>query len=244
MPRKKITEIKYEINDPAVTRLKNYNINYVKRKRVEEKNRISQKVYKLVSMGQKIYEQGKREKEYFNRLGLFTLEEAYEIVKKNNVPISFRAFGGRVERKSIPSIKIGRKRFIPSLLLDYWISLYKDFYTVRSAFEKLKKYEKDLNLRAFIGRVEKGSIPSVKIGTQRWIPQDYINEYTKIVKNYHTVSTAMKELRKSGVKIRRNAFERRIDRGRIPHIKIGGKRFIPKDVVRQVIKLEIDRKKR
>ena len=243
MPRRKVTEIKYDINDSAVERLKNYNINYVKRKRSEAKAKISNRVYRLISMGQKLYEQGKREKDHFNKIGLYSLEEAYEIVKKNRIPISFRAFGGRVERKSIPSVKIGRKRFIPSLLLEDWISLYDEFYTVRDAFKKLKKYERDLNLRAFIGRVEKNSIPSIKIGTQRWIPKTYINEYAKVVKNYHTVSSAMNELRKNGIKIRRNAFERRIDRGRIPHVKIGGKRFIPKDVVKQVIKGELDRMK-
>ena len=241
MPKRKITAIEYEINDPAVEKLLNYNINYLKRKHVERNAKLSDRVYNIVSMAQRMYEQGKREKEHFKRIGLYTLEEAYEMVKKNGIPISFRAFGGRVERKSIPSVKIGRKRFIPALMLEEWINLHKNYYTVREAFEKLKNYEKDLNLRAFIGRVEKGSIPSLKIGTQRWIPKDYLDEYIKVVQNYHTVSSAMKELRKAGIKIRRNAFERRIDRGRIPHVKIGGKRFIPKEVVNKVIQLERER---
>ena len=42
------------------------------------------------------------------------------------------------------------------------------------------------------------------------------------------------EEKTSGIKIKRNAFERRLDRGRIPHVKIGGRRFIPEDVMREL----------
>ena len=64
--------------------------------------------------------------------------------------------------------------------------------------------------------------------------QDAIESLTHISTNYFSVSPAIKELHKTGIKIKRNAFERRLDRGRIPHVKIGGRRFIHEDVMREL----------
>ena len=48
-----------------------------------------------------------------------------------------------------------------------------------------------------------------------------------------------KELHKSGIKIKRNAFERRLDRARIPHVKVGGRRFIHDDVLKELVDKEV-----
>ena len=42
-----------------------------------------------------------------------------------------------------------------------------------------------------------------------------------------------------GIKIKRNAFERRLDRDRIPHEKIGGRRVIAKEVLGELITKEL-----
>jgi hypothetical protein len=110
---------------------------------------------------------------------------------------------------------------------------------VKDAFEILHQHENELNLRAFIGRVEKNTIPSVKINTQRWIPKDVVDSMVHISKNYYDVSQAINMLQSKGLKIRRNAFERRLDRNRIPHEKIGGRRVIAKDVVEELALKEL-----
>jgi hypothetical protein len=109
---------------------------------------------------------------------------------------------------------------------------------VKEAFEEYRKSNPRINFRAFIGRIEKGSIPSVKFGTRRLVPKDAVEALTHISTNYFSVSQAIKELHKTGIKIKRNAFERRLDRGRIPHVKIGGRRFIHEDVMRELMDKE------
>ena len=42
-----------------------------------------------------------------------------------------------------------------------------------------------------------------------------------------------------GIKIKRNAFERRLDRNRIPHEKIGGRRVIAKEVLDELVSKEL-----
>jgi hypothetical protein len=153
--------------------------------------------------------------------------------------ISFRAFGGRIERRSIPSVKVGKKRYIPMQSLEDILAVGKEFYSIREAYELYRKYNRMINYRAFIGRVEKSSIPSLKIGTKRLIPRDAIDSLSHIARKYYSVSEAIKELHVKGVEIKRNAFERRLDRNRIPHVKIGGRRFIPRDVIDELADKEI-----
>jgi hypothetical protein len=157
--------------------------------------------------------------------------------------ISFRAFGGRIERGTIPFVKVGRKRYIPISVLKDITKTKSDFYTVKEAFEEYKRANQKINFRAFIGRIEKGSIPSVKFGTRRLVPKDAVESLTHISSNYYTVSQAIKELYKGGIRIKRNAFERRLDRGRIPHVKIGGRRFIHEDVMKELVDKEVALKK-
>lgn len=170
---------------------------------------------------------------------MYSASAAYDYLKDNGVYISFRAFGGRIERGTIPFVKVGRKRFIPKSVLDDISNTKVAFYTVKEAFEEYGKTNSKINLRAFIGRIEKGSIPSVKQGTRRLIPRDAIEALTHISSSYYSVSEAIRELHKSGIKIKRNAFERRLDRGRIPHEKVGGRRFIHEDVLRELVDKEV-----
>ena len=136
-------------------------------------------------------------------------------------------------------MKVGRKRYIPKSVLDDITSTKSDFFTVKEAYEQYKKANPKINFRAFIGRIEKGSIPSVKFGTRRLVPRDAIDSLTHISSNYYSVSQAIKELHKEGIRIKRNAFERRLDRGRIPHVKIGGRRFIHEDILSELVNKEI-----
>ncbi|HIH18925.1 TPA: hypothetical protein HA225_03025 [Candidatus Micrarchaeota archaeon] len=238
MPRGKRIVIEKTIKDPVVTRLKGMKITDMKSKRAAVEKELHESISGIVVRAKELYSQDKLEKDRLKGMGLFTLEEAYEELRKGGVPLSFRAFGGRVERRSVHSEKIGSKRLIPKPVIQDWVALSNEYYSVKQAFNELKKYEK-LNLRAFIGRIEKNSIPSLKIGTQRWVPKSAIEGLSHICKNYYDVGDAVTEMSSRGIKIKRNAFERRLDRNRVPHEKIGGRRVIAKEVLEELISKEL-----
>lgn len=238
MPRGKRIVIEKVIKDPVVSRLKTAKLSEMKSKRAQTEKALHESISDIVGHAKDLYSQDKLEKERLRGMGLFTLEEAYEELKRGGVPLSFRAFGGRVERRSVHSEKIGNKRLIPKPVIQDWVALANEFYTVKQAFNELKKYEK-LNLRAFIGRIEKNSIPSLKIGTQRWVPKSTIEGLVHVCKNYYEVGDAVQQMTSKGIKIKRNAFERRLDRNRIPHEKIGGRRVIAKEVLDELVSKEL-----
>ncbi|MEM4633651.1 MAG: hypothetical protein QW275_00685 [Candidatus Anstonellaceae archaeon] len=238
MPRGKRIVIEKTVKDPVIAKLKSLKIADLKAKRAGKEKEMHESIKQIVERAKELASQEKMEKERLRSMGLYTLEEAYEELKKGGVNLSFRAFGGRVERRSIRSEKIGNKRLIPKPVIEDWVALSNEFYTVKQAYNELKKYEK-LNLRAFIGRIEKNSIPSLKIGTQRWVPKSAIESMAHICKNYYDVGEAVQEMNARGVKIKRNAFERRLDRNRIPHEKIGGRRVIAKEVLEELIAKEL-----
>jgi hypothetical protein len=239
MPRGKRIVIEKRATDPVVHRIKSVKLSDLKSKRNGREAELRENVGQIVRTASQLYEQDKLDKDKLRSLGLLTIDEAYDEVARAGIDISPRAFGGRVERRSIASHKIGKKRLIPKPTIHDWISLHKEFYSVKEAFETLSKHEDDLNLRAFIGRVEKNSVPSIKIGTQRWVPKDVIESLTHVAKNYYDVSQAIGVLQNKGIKIRRNAFERRLDRSRIPHEKIGGRRVIARDVMDELVSKEL-----
>lgn len=239
MPRGKRIVIERNEKDHIVQKIKSYKVSELKAKRKKTEGELNSNIGGLVRNANMLYQQDKLDKSKIHSMGLLSVDEAYDEVRRAGLGISARAFGGRVERRSIHSEKIGKKRLIPRPVISDWISLHRDFYSVKQAFEILQQHEEDLNLRAFIGRVEKGSIPSIKINTQRWIPRDIIDSMTHVAKNYYDVSQAIGFLQAKGLKIRRNAFERRLDRNRIPHEKIGGRRVIARDVVEELAAKEI-----
>ncbi|MEM4196728.1 MAG: hypothetical protein QXV64_01245 [Candidatus Anstonellaceae archaeon] len=240
MPRKKKFVLSKLPPDNVILKLKNFNISQLKTKRKQHENALLANVQKMVKEAEELYRQEKLDKQRLKSLGFLSLDEAYEEVKKSGIQISRRAFGGRIERGSIRSEKIGNRRFIPLPILHDWISINSSFYSVKKAFEILKEHEKDLNLRAFIGRVEKNTIPSIKINTQRLIPKEIVEALAHVSKNYLDVAEAVKFLHQNNVHIRRNAFERRLDRGRIPFIKLGGKRLISKAVLEELLRKELE----
>jgi hypothetical protein len=237
MPRGKRIVIEREINDDIVDSYRFMDIDKIKKERDSIEQSLSSSVANVFKAAQDLYK--KSEDEELEKKDLFSVQSAYEYLKNNDVLISFRAFGGRIERGTIPFVKVGRKRFIPRAVLDDIVNTKSEFYTVRDAFNEYKKFNSAINYRAFIGRVEKGSVPSVKLGTRRLIPANAVEALTHISDNYFSVSEAIKELHKSGIKIKRNAFERRLDRGRIPHVKVGGRRFIPDDVLDELVSKEL-----
>jgi hypothetical protein len=239
MPRGKRIVIEKTIKDPVVTKLKSMKISDLKSKRAVVEKDLHANVSEIVDKARELYDQDRLEKERLRGMGLFTIEEAYDELKKGGLPLSFRAFGGRIERRSIHSEKIGNKRLVPKPVIHDWIALANEYYSVKQAFNELKKYEKSVNLRAFIGRIEKNSVPSLKIGTQRWVPKNAIEAMVHVQKNYYDVGDAVQEMSARGIRIKRNAFERRLDRGRVPHEKIGGRRVIAKEVLDELIGKEI-----
>jgi len=238
MPRGKRIVIEREIDDALVDKYRFMDVDAIKRQRDAREATLSSSVANVFRAAQSLYK-SRADEEDLEKRQLYSVQSAYEYLKNNGVYISFRAFGGRIERGSVPFVKVGRKRFIPQAVLDEIVNTKEEFYTVRDAFTEYKKFNDKINYRAFIGRVEKGSVPSVKLGTKRLIPKDAVEALTHISDSYFSVSEAIKELHKSGIKIKRNAFERRLDRGRIPHVKVGGRRFIPDDVMEELVSKEL-----
>ncbi|MFA5105732.1 MAG: hypothetical protein WC506_02105 [Candidatus Micrarchaeia archaeon] len=238
MSRGKRIVLEKNFKDPVISRIKSVRVPELKKERVSREKGISSSIQGIVNQAQDLYEQDKLEKDALKSMGLYTLEEAHEELKRNGINISFRAFGGRVERKSIPSAKIGKKRLIPKPVIHDWVALKNEYYTMKEAYTVLKKHE-EINFRAFIGRVEKNSIPSLKIGTQRWIPKTSIDGLVHVVSNYYSVGDAVEFLETKGVKIKRNAFERRLDRNRIPFEKVGGRRMISRDIMEELAAKEL-----
>ncbi|MEM4295752.1 MAG: helix-turn-helix domain-containing protein [Candidatus Anstonellales archaeon] len=178
-----------------------------------------------------------------SKFGLLTLQEAYDMLRQNGINITFRAFSGRIERKTIPTIIIGKRRYLSKDVVAHMIDLNNKFYKIREAYE-LYSSVKPINFRAFLGRIEKGAIPSVKIGHTKYIPKEVIETFLHVGKNYYTVKEVVDELRKLGVNIKRATIERRLDRGSIPFHKIGGKRYIHKDVANELINYELSKQKK
>ncbi len=215
------------------------NMDDVRKRRSAVERSLSSSINSVMEVAQRNYERSRAGDSELKKSGLLSIQDSYEYLRSKGMDISFRAFGGRIERRSIPSVKVGKKRYIPSQALDDILSLSKEFYTIREAYEIYKKYNQAINYRAFIGRIEKNSVPSLKIGTKRLIPKSTIDSLSHVARKYYSVSGAIRELHKRGVEIKRNAFERRLDRNRIPHVKIGGRRFIPRDVVDELADKEI-----
>ncbi len=243
MPKGKRIVIEKEIDDEWINRLNSVNANKLLKEKRKEINNLYKRVEEIQKRSREFYDKENHryyDEQTLSNEGLLSLQKAYEYLTSNGMKISFRAFGGRVERRTIPSIKIGRKRYIPISALNQLLNLEEEFYSVREAYEKYKKYSPETNFRAFIGRVEKGRIPSIKLGTRRLIPKVVLDALTEIRKNYSTVAEALEKMRKAGIKIKRSTLERRLDRKRIPFVKIGGKRYIPNDVVEEVIKRSLE----
>jgi len=243
MPRGKKIIIETQVDDEFVDRFRSINIDEIRKERDQTERGLSSSIANIFKVAQNLYRQKASEDELEGKHELFSVRSAYDYLKESGVYISFRAFGGRIERGTIPFVKVGRKRYIPKSVLDDITDTKQEFYTVKEAFEEYKKSNDRINFRAFIGRIEKGSVPSVKFGTRRLVPKEAIEALTHISSNYFSVSQAIKELHKSGIKIKRNAFERRLDRGRIPHVKVGGRRFIHEDILHELVDKEVSLRK-
>lgn len=244
MPRGRKIVIETEVEDDFVDRFKSIDLEEIRDERSKKEKGVSTSVAEVFRTAQNLYKQKVPEEELEGKHRLYSVKSAYDYVKNSGLYLSFRAFGGRIERGNIPYVKIGKKRYIPRAVLDDMLNTKQDFYTVREAYEEYKKYNPKINLRAFIGRVEKGSVPSVKLGTRRLIPRDAVDALTHISSNYYSVSEAVRELHKNGIKIKRNAFERRLDRGRVPHVKVGGRRYIHEKVLDELVGKELSLRKK
>lgn len=239
MPRGKKIIIETEVKDDFVDRFRAIDLNEIRKDRDETEKTLASSVSDVFRVAQNLYKQKASETELEGKHDLYSVRSAYDYLKDSGVFISFRAFGGRIERGTIPFVKVGRKRYIPKSVLDDITTTKVEFFTVKEAYQEYKKSNSKINFRAFIGRIEKGSVPSVKFGTRRLVPKEAVEALTHISSNYYSVSEAIKELHKTGIKIKRNAFERRLDRGRVPHVKVGGRRFIHEDVLHELLDKEM-----
>jgi hypothetical protein len=230
MPRGKKIVIETEVDGEYVDRFRSIDLGEIRKERNKTEKGLSSSVASVFKSAQNLYRQKASEDELEGKHELFSVRSAYDYLKNKGVFISFRAFGGRIERGTVPFVKVGRKRYIPKSVLDDVVNTKSDFYTVKEAFEEYRKSNKRINFRAFIGRIEKGSVPSVKFGTRRLVPREAIDALTHISSNYYSVSQAIKELHRRGVKIKRN--------------KVGGRRFIHEDVLGELVDKELALRKR
>ena len=169
---------------------------------------------------------------------LMNLQEAWNYLREHGINETYKSFAGKVARGTFPSFLFGDRLYVLKSELDFYIQIQKNFITVRELYERLKQHWPDLRLRSLIGRVEKGSIPSIKIFGKRLISKEVADALVKVARDYMSIPDAYAYIVKKGGKIKRNAFERRVDRGIIPHIKVGGRRYIPKYVVEHIAELE------
>ncbi len=239
MGRKVRIKISWTPKDKTLRAMEKLDLNKLSQEVNQKTESIIESLSDVYTTAQQMYEASDVDPNQLRRQGLLSLQDAYDYLRSKGYNISFRAFGGRIERGNLPSIKIGKKRFVPVEALDHLLELQKGFYTIKEAYEKYKEYDPSITLRAFIGRVEKGSVPSIKVNGRRLIPKVAGDAFVVLAKNYYTVAQAVDELRKHGINIRRNAFERRLDRRCIPFVKVGGKRYIAKEVMDQLIEQEL-----
>lgn len=239
VPRGRRIVINKKIDDDKVAAFKSIDMGELKSQRSEIEIQLSASIEGVMEAAKDMNAKKKLDDEALKRAGLYSIQSSYEFLRSKGLDISFRAFGGRIERRSVPSVKIGKKRYIPLQSLGDMLGISDSYYTVRRAYEAYSRFNRSINYRAFIGRVEKNSIPSVKIGTKRLIPKDAIDSLNHVAKKYCSVSEALRELHKKSVSIKRNAFERRLDRNRVPHVKISGRRFIPRAVLNELIDKEL-----
>ncbi len=161
----------------------------------------------------------------------FTAREAFEQLRPHEEGLTLRAFIGRMERKSVPSIKAAGRRLVGKEVVDALIAWRQEYFTLKQAYEHLVGHEKGLNFRAFVGRVEQGSIPSVKAEGQRWIAKQEIDKRM----NYYTFAQAMDVFGEHDIWIRPKTFERRLDKKQIQYEKMGGLRMIARDVLEALV---------
>ena len=238
MGRRKTIVIDRVISDEWVDKYNNLDSEKMYNEKATKLSSIMSSVSRIAKEAEKVYRQNGTKSSEFKGMGLMPIKEAYNYLKSRGYDIMFRAFGGRVERGAIPSYKFGKKRYIPLQFLDELVATKGNFHNIREAYNEYKKHEPDIEFRAFVGRIEKKVIPSIKVGFRRFIPKDAIDGLIHVSNNYYSVAEAIKGMHDNGIKIRKNTFERRLDRGRIPFIKIGGKRFIHTEILGDVIEKE------
>jgi len=237
MVRRKSIMIETEVDSQTVDQLTNIDVGEMHRKRKIVEDDFEMTMRRILQEAKEAELQRPGEV-IGNEHKLFSVRETHRYLNENGIKISLRTLCGRIERGSIPFIKVGRKRYIPKKVLEDLIATKSRYYSIRDAFKTYSKQNRNVSFRSFAGRIEKGTIPSVKFGTRRLIPVEVVESLSHIDRNYLSVNQTVDELDKSGVGLRRNALERRLDRGRIPHEKVGGKRYIHKDVVRELIDKE------
>jgi hypothetical protein len=238
MGRRKAIVIDKVISDEWVERYNNLDSERMYNEKTNKLASIMSSVGKVAKEADKVYRQAGTKSSEFKSMGLLPIKEAYSYLKSRGYDIMFRAFGGRVERGTVPSYKFGKKRYIPMQFLEELLATKDNFYNIREAYDAYRKYEPDVELRAFVGRIEKKVIPSIKVGFRRYIPREAIDSLIHVSRNYHSVAESIEKMHASSIKIRKNTFERRLDRGRIPFIKIGGKRYIHSEILNEVIEKE------
>ena len=140
MPRGKRIVITRHQKDPVVHKLKGLKPSELRSRRGVRETELRDGINQVVRAANQLYEQDKLDKDKLRSLGLLTIDEAYDEVARAGIDISPRAFGGRIERRSIASHKIGKKRLVPKPTIHDWISLHKEYYSVKEAFEALSKH--------------------------------------------------------------------------------------------------------
>ena len=145
VPRGRRIVINRKIDDEKVDSFKSLDMDDVREGRSDVESQLSSSIQNVMESAKEMNSKRKLNDEALKKAGLYSIQEAYEYLRSKGLDVSFRAFGGRIERRSIPSVKIGKKRYLPLQALMDMLNINEDFYTVRKAFEIYRKYNKNIN---------------------------------------------------------------------------------------------------
>jgi hypothetical protein len=104
MPRGKKIVIETAIEDEFIDKYRSIDLDSMKKKRNTVEKGLSSSVAGVFKVAQNLYKQKLGEEELEAKHELFSVRSAYDYLKGNGVYISFRAFGGRIERGTVPFV--------------------------------------------------------------------------------------------------------------------------------------------
>ncbi len=111
VPRGRRIVINKKIDDNKIDEFKSLDMQELKGDRTNIEMQLSSSIESVMEAAKEMSARKKLNDEALQKAGLYTIQDAYEFLRSKGLDISFRAFGGRIERRSIPSVKLGKKRY-------------------------------------------------------------------------------------------------------------------------------------
>ncbi|MCS7122842.1 MAG: hypothetical protein NZ908_02725 [Candidatus Micrarchaeota archaeon] len=107
---------------------------------------------------------------------VYTLEQAYNMLKRVNPKLTMRAFIGRIEKDKIPVIVAYRKRYIPKRVVDDLVYIYSNYVEVAEALAIYRDNGINISRNTLERRLDRGILPYITLGKKRLIPKAILFE--------------------------------------------------------------------